>query len=242
MLSKNELKYIQSLCQKKQRSAERLFIAEGVKLAAELLAYGYPVEKIYALDEWEAPDLHLPVTRISSMEMEKISSLQTPNQVLVIARQKEPDGEPVWKKKITLVLDGIQDPGNLGTIIRIADWFGIDQIVASHDTVELYNPKVIQSTMGSFLRVSIWYRDLKTLLSAPQVPVYGALLNGTSMYRIQPIEEGILVIGNESKGIRDNILPLITDAVTIPRIGKAESLNAAVATGILLSQLHPART
>lgn len=237
MLSKNELKYIQSLCQKKQRISERLFLAEGTKLVAELLEAGYPIKNIYALESWAAPLPDLPITRISPIELEKISTLQTPNQVVVVAEQREPTGEPVLKNKLTLVLDGIQDPGNLGTIIRIADWFGIDQIIASNDTVELYNPKVIQATMGSFLRLKIWYRELEELLTTINVPVYGALLNGTSMYATKPPKEALLVIGNESKGIRENILPYIKHAITIPRTGKAESLNAAVATGILLAQL-----
>lgn len=179
----------------------------------------------------------MPITRIAPFELEKISSLQKPNQVLLIAEQQEPAGEPELKNHFILALDGIQDPGNLGTIIRIADWFGIDQIIASKDTAELYNPKVIQSTMGSFLRVKVWYRNLETILQKKQVPVYGALLNGESMYNTASPKEGILVIGNESKGIRETILPFIHHAITIPRIGKAESLNAAVATGILLSQL-----
>ena len=237
MLSKNELKYIQSLCQKKQRINERLFLAEGTKLVAELLEAGYPIKNIYALESWAAPLPDLPITRISPIELEKISTLQTPNQVVVVAEQREPTGEPVLKNKLTLVLDGIQNPGNLGTIIRIADWFGIDQIIASNDTVELYNPKVIQATMGSFLRLKIWYRELEELLTTINVPVYGALLNGTSMYATKPPKEALLVIGNESKGIRENILPYIKHAITIPRTGKAESLNAAVATGILLAQL-----
>lgn len=238
MLSKNELKYIQSLCQKKQRTAERLFLAEGVKLAGELLEAGYPVKNIYALEEWDAPVTNIPITRIAPFELEKISALQTPNQVLLVAEQQEQVDEPELKNHFTLVLDGIQDPGNLGTIIRIADWFGIHQIIASKDTAELYNPKVIQSTMGSFLRVKIWYRDLEPVLAKKEVPVYGALLNGTSIYTTRSPKEGILVIGNESKGIRETILPFINHAITIPRIGKAESLNAAVATGILLSQLR----
>lgn len=237
MLSKNELKYIQSLCQKKQRTAERLFIAEGVKLVKELVDASYPVKHIYALDEWDAPVTAIPITRISAIELGKMSSLQTPNQVLAVVEQREPTGEPVLTGKRTLVLDGIQDPGNLGTLIRIADWFGISQIIASLDTVELYNPKVVQSTMGSFLRVNIWYKDLSIVLNQQQVPVYGALLEGESMYKINPLTEGVLLIGNESKGIREHLLPFITHQVTIPRIGKAESLNAAVATGILLASL-----
>ena len=237
MLSKNELKYIQSLCQKKQRTAERLFIVEGVKLVKELIEANYPIKNIYALEEWAAPTTAIPITRINAIELEKISSLQTPNQVLAVVEQQEPIGEPSLKGKLTLMLDGIQDPGNLGTLIRIADWFGIDQIIASHDTVELYNPKVIQSTMGSFLRVNIWYKDIATVLEQQEIPVYGALLEGESIYKTDPPTEGILLIGNESKGIREPLLPLITHRITIPRIGKAESLNAAVATGILLSTL-----
>lgn len=125
----------------------------------------------------------------------------------------------------------------MGTIIRIADWFGIEQIIASEDTVELYNPKVIQSTMGSFMRIKLWYKPLTHFLSALQVPVYGALLTGNNLYEQPLLKEGVLVIGNESKGIRPELLPFISHPVTIPRIGGAESLNAAVATGILLSHL-----
>jgi TrmH family RNA methyltransferase len=126
----------------------------------------------------------------------------------------------------------------MGTIIRIADWFGIDQIIASEDTVELYNPKVIQSTMGSFMRVKVWYRDIASLLGKCEVPIYGAVLEGKSMYEVKPPETGILVIGNESKGIREELQSLIQERITIPRIGQAESLNAAVALGILLSQFR----
>lgn len=235
MLSKNELKYIQSLCQKKQRLAEGLFLAEGVKLVNELLLAGFPVHHVYATPEWEAPIPELPLTRVTEEELARMSTLQTPNQVLAVARQRVPHGTPTWKGQLTLVLDGIQDPGNMGTLIRIADWFGITQIVASEDTVELYNPKVIQSTMGSFLRINCWYGNLGNMLSQADVPIYGALLNGANLYETGRVTEGALVIGNESKGIREQVLPLIQHAVTIPRIGQAESLNAAVATGILLS-------
>ncbi|MBL0884293.1 MAG: RNA methyltransferase [Chitinophagaceae bacterium] len=236
MLSKNEVKYIQSLCHKKQRTAERLFIVEGVKLVQELITEGYPVKNIYATAQWTIPKGDYPVSIISEQELEKISSLQTPNQVLAIVQQPELADEPQWHHKLTLVLDGIQDPGNMGTIIRIADWFGIDQIIASEDTVELYNPKVIQSTMGSFIRVKVWYRDIASLLVKKEIPIYGAVLDGQSMYEIQPPNAGILMIGNESKGIREDLQSLIHHRITIPKIGQAESLNAAVALGILLSQ------
>ncbi|HEY1019685.1 MAG TPA: RNA methyltransferase [Sediminibacterium sp.] len=238
MLSKNELKYIQSLCQKKQRQEERLFLVEGAKLVEELLQTGLNVRKIYALPVWAEKHRHLPqLTEITEEELEKISNLQTPNQVLALVEQPEPAAEPVLANQLTLVLDTIQDPGNLGTIIRIADWFGIRQIVASMDTVELYNPKVIQSTMGSYARVQVCYRPLADFLSAATVPVYGALLNGQNMYQVAPLKEGILLIGNESKGIQADLLTFVSHPITIPRIGGAESLNAAVAAGIIISHL-----
>jgi len=238
MLSKNELKYIQSLCQKKQRQQERLFIVEGTKLVEELLPAQYRVRRIYALPVWAEKHGTLNnLTIITEEELEKISNLQSPNQVLAVVEQPDLGGKPVLENQITLVLDNIQDPGNLGTIIRIADWFGIHQIVASMDTAELYNPKVIQSTMGSFARVQVWYQSLPQLLQTVTVPVYGALLNGKDMYQEAPLKEGILVIGNESKGICEELLPFISHPIAIPRIGGAESLNAAVATGIIVSHL-----
>ena len=238
MLSKNELKYIQSLCQKKQRAQEGLFLAEGPKLAFELLASDYQVEKLYATSEWLSENpVNIDATVVTEIELAKMSTLQTPNEVLLVCRQKKELGTPNFNNKLSIVLDGLQDPGNVGTIIRIADWFGINQIIASEDTVELYNPKVIQSTMGSFIRVSCWYSKLSEILSSVDVPIYGALLNGNPVKKIGHLQEGILVIGNESKGIRESVLPFISNAITIPRIGHAESLNAAVATGILLSHL-----
>jgi TrmH family RNA methyltransferase len=238
MLSKNELKYIQSLCQKKQRAQEGLFLAEGPKLAMELLNSDYQVEKLYATAAWLADNpVDVEATAVSELELAKMSTLQTPNEVLLMCRQKKDFGVPVFKNNVSIILDGLQDPGNLGTIIRIADWFGIKQIIASEDTVELYNPKVIQSTMGSFIRVKCWYTHLPEILSSVEIPIYGAFLKGHSVNQVGTLKEGLLVIGNESKGIREAVLPFITKAITIPRIGQAESLNAAVAAGILLSHL-----
>ena len=238
MLSKNELKYIQSLCHKKQRQETGLFLAEGPKLVEELLHSDYRIKKILATGRWtEEHGTNHIVEQVTEAELGKISALQTPNQVLAIVEQKALATEPVIEGRLSLVLDGIQDPGNMGTIIRIADWFGIEQIIASEDTVELYNPKVIQSTMGSFMRIKLGYKPLTHFLSALQVPVYGALLTGNNLYEQPLLKEGVLVIGNESKGIRPELLPFISHPVTIPRIGGAESLNAAVATGILLSHL-----
>jgi TrmH family RNA methyltransferase len=240
MLSKNELKYIQSLCQKKQRQQEGLFIAEGTRLVDELLQSGYLIRKIYSLPDWiaEHPAVSAEVQQVSEAELQKISLLQTPHQVLAIAAQKYPGPLPAESQAFTLVVDGIQDPGNFGTIIRIADWFGIRQIIASEDTVELYNPKVIQATMGSFIRVEVYYAPLEAYLQNCRLPIYGALLNGKSLYEQVPISEAVLVIGNEGKGIRESLLPLITHPITIPRIGGAESLNAAVAAGIIVSHLR----
>lgn len=239
MLSKNDVKDIQSLCHKKHRDEAQLFVAEGPKLAEELLKSNFEIVSVYALKDWinENNNISSSAIEISEVELRKISSLQTPNKVLVIARQKELVEEPVLKDTITLVLDGIQDPGNLGTIIRIADWFGVKQIVASNDTVEVYNPKVVQSTMGSICRVDLWYKELDEWMATIDTPVYGALLNGQSIYKAQKTREAILAIGNESKGIRASIGDRVKYPVTIPRIGEAESLNAAVATGIILSHL-----
>jgi len=238
MISKNEAKYIQSLCHKKQRQQEGLFIAEGPKLVEELLNSHYTVHKLYASAEWlnDNKQNRVEVVEVSEAELEKLSSLQTPNKVVAVVQQKDV-AIPTTKGKISLVLDGIQDPGNLGTIIRIADWFGIGEIICSEDTVELYNPKVVQGTMGSFVRVNVWYGDLKKFLSNNPMPVYGTLLHGNSIYQIAKPTEGLLVIGNEGKGIRDEVLPFIKYPITIPKIGGAESLNAAVATGIVVSHL-----
>lgn len=236
MLSKNEVKYIKSLSHKKHRDEERLLIAEGPKLAEEILKSDFVIKHVYATNEWlsKHSSMAAPVTEISPSELINISNLQTPNEVLVIAKQKVLSREPVLPNNITLALDGIQDPGNFGTIIRIADWFGINQIVASEDSVEEYNPKVVQSTMGSICRVDVWYKDLPQWIEQIQVPVYGALLNGQNVYELKAIKEGLLVIGNEAKGIRELLKTKITHRVTIPKIGGAESLNAAVATGIIV--------
>lgn len=237
MLSKNEAKYIQSLCHKKQRHEERLFIAEGVKLADELLKAGYGIRKIYATEEWARQHPGTEAHIVTEDELAKISALPSPNQVLIIAEQKAQEQKPVFTGQLTIALDAIQDPGNFGTIIRIADWFGIKQVIASNDTVELYNPKTIQSTMGSFTRVNTWYGPLDKMLAEATVPVFGAVLDGENMYSSQKITEGILLIGNEGKGINPSLLSYITHPVTIPKTGGAESLNAAVATGILVSHL-----
>ncbi len=238
MLSKNETKYIQSLCHKKQRQLTGLFIVEGVKQIEELLLSDFVIKTIYATQDWASKNLgdaHL--VSVTADELKKISALQTPNQVLALVEVPIPKKLLIPSNKWVLALDGIQDPGNMGTLIRIADWFGIDTILASPDSVDCYNPKVIQSTMGSFSRVSVYYEPLDQLFLSCQLPIYGALLEGQSVFANDQYKKGILLIGNESKGIHPTLQQSITQAINIPRIGKAESLNAAVAAGILLSHL-----
>ena len=237
MVTKSELKYIQSLSDKKVRLETGCFIAEGVKLVGEMIAAGYPLKAVYALDSWESPDASIEVTRIEVFELEKMSMLQTPNQVLAVAMMPQQVKALDLGGQLTLVLDGIQDPGNMGTIIRTADWFGITQIVASEDTVDVYNPKVIGATMGSFMRVSVTYKNLADWMPTIKLPVYGALLEGENVFTIKTPQKGLLVIGSEGKGIRENILDFITHPVTIPKTGDAESLNAGIAAGIIVAQL-----
>ncbi len=237
MVSKSELKYIQSLSDKKVRLETGCFIAEGVKLVDEMIAAGYPIKGIYALDSWDAPGTSIEVNRVEAFELEKMSLLQTPNQVVAVAKMPSKTDAINLTGKLTIVLDGIQDPGNLGTIIRIADWFGVQQIVASEDTVDVYNPKVIQATMGSFMRVSVAYKNIADWLPTVKLPIFGALLEGENIFTTKLPAQGLLVIGSEAKGIREDSIDFITHPVTIPKIGGAESLNAGVATGIIVAQL-----
>ena len=239
MLNRNEVKYIQSLYHKKKRNEEGAFIAEGTKLMSELLNSSFRVIKIYALKNWIMENANVEnVVEVTESELKKISRQETPNNVLAIVEKNDDDDIPDLRNKVTVILDGIQDPGNLGTIIRTADWFGVENIIATNDTADVYNPKVIQSSMGSFLRVNMFYTDISALLSATKIPVFGATLKGNDISTIGSVAECLLVIGNESKGIRQEILPWIQHQVTIPGIGKAESLNAAVATGIILWKLR----
>ncbi|MEP6512728.1 MAG: RNA methyltransferase [Parafilimonas sp.] len=215
-----------------------MFVAEGVKIAEELLHSNFEIVRIYALAEWiENHPAKKNAHEISEDELKKISNLKTPNQVIAIVKKKIHKKPVDLQNAVSLVLDNIQDPGNFGTIIRTADWFGITNIIAGTDTVDVYNSKVIQSTTGSFIRTNIFYTDLKKILQQAAMPVYGALLEGKNVFEVGKINEGLLVIGNESKGISKNLLPFVQHAITIPRKGKAESLNAAVATGIILSHL-----
>ena len=240
MITKNQVKYIQSLGQKKWRDSEQVFIAEGPKLVNELLiATNCKIIQIYALKEWiDQIKPGVVVTEVTTDELQKISQLSTPNHVLAIAKKIEWESEAIIKGNISLALDEIQDPGNMGTIIRLADWFGVKNIFCSMNCADAYNPKVVQASMGSITRIRIEYNDLPTWLKKnDDLTVYATVLNGEDVTKMEKKNEGIIIIGNESKGISDEVLALAKVQITIPRKGKAESLNAAVATGIILSHL-----
>lgn len=239
MISKNQIKLLQSLKQLKFRREHGLFIAEGRKIVEELIPSGIRVKEIYALQEWideyrilcekSGTTMH----PVSNKELERISNLSTPNQALALCHI--PMHETIQPKEgILIALDGIRDPGNLGTIVRTADWFGIETVICSGDCVDVYNPKVVQSTMGSIARVKVIYTELEEYLFEAGLPVYATVLEGESIWEKAPAD-GIYVIGNESRGIRESVLRHATHRIAIPSSGKAESLNASVATGIVLA-------
>jgi len=247
MLSKNTIKHLQSLKQNKFRDEFQQFVAEGDKLVTELLSGYFKIIEIFALKEWLTTHKvanHIAVTEVSTSELERISGLTTPNMVVALLEIPQAKNiDTAIFEKLLLVLDEIKDPGNLGTIIRIADWFGISSIICSNHTVDVYNPKVVQATMGSIARVNVLYAELKTLLETlpKDIPVYGTLLNGENIYTQELSKNGIVLIGNESKGISDELLPFITQKLLIPSYtensgNKAESLNASVATAIVCAE------
>jgi TrmH family RNA methyltransferase len=243
MITKNQVKYIQSLGQKKSRDIENRFIAEGPKLVNELLtAENCRIIQVLALKEWinENPTAssRTEVIELSDLELEKISQLTSPNQLLAVIEKIQWKNDPEIKGNISLALDTIQDPGNMGTIVRLADWFGIKNIFCSTDCADVYNPKVVQASMGSISRVRVEYTDiLSWLIENKDIRIYAAVLDGKDITKMEKVSEGIIVIGNESKGINTEMLKLANVQITIPGKGKAESLNAAVATGIILSHL-----
>lgn len=216
---------------KKYRDREGCFVLEGEKMVLEVL-HERPQEILCLCTTKEHTSFEGEQYVVSEAEMKAISEMTTPTSHLAILRRPE---FPHSKARFILAIDGVQDPGNMGTLIRTADWFGVDRIVCSKETVDLFNPKVIQSTMGSIFRVPVEYTDLAAYFSAQKLPVYGALLDGQELKKYVLQAEGILLVGNEGKGIREELLPHITHPVKIPGFGQAESLNVAVATGILLA-------
>jgi RNA methyltransferase, TrmH family len=245
MFSKSSIKYIQSLQHKKFRDEYNCFVAEGPKVVSGLLSTGsFPVKGIYALQEWiDEMDESLrrsnqdKIETIKDFELSKIASYTTANKVVAVFEKKAVAENIRVKNKLTLVLDDIQDPGNLGTIIRTADWFGIENIICSPNTVDMYNSKVVQSTMASLGNVNLIYSMLPIWLKKQKdIKIFAATLNGRSINEYSDLKEGIIIIGNESQGISEEIMQFATEKITIPKKGQAESLNAAVATGIILSK------
>jgi len=245
-ISKSQVKYIQSLSHKKFRDAEGVFVAEGPKIVGELLRVpGMRCRQLFAVEAWiEEAGLagvsaqHIGETlHVGEAGLERLSALATANQVVAVF-EKPVFPPPDFNKGITLVLDGIQDPGNLGTLVRIADWFGLTAVVCSGDSADVFNGKAIQSTMGSVGRVPVVYDDPVAVLNGYSgMPVFAAVLGGEDLFGMDRVERGFIVVGNESKGIRSGLLELATERVTIPGAGRAESLNAAVAAGIIISHL-----
>jgi TrmH family RNA methyltransferase len=257
LITKSQVKYIQSLAHKKFRDTEGVFVVEGPKITGELLrAPAMRLRAAYGLREWiagvsengvghaavgatggsEAGVQGPAFVEVSPAELQRLSALTTPNQVVAVFEK------PVFPSRDTtkgvwLVLDSIQDPGNLGTIVRLADWFGLSGVIAGGDSADVFNPKAVQSTMGSVGRVPVLYEDPAMVIRDTGLPVYATVLAGEVVYGLGRMKQGFIVIGNESKGIGAGLLELATRRITIPRVGEAESLNAAVATGIVLSHL-----
>lgn len=239
MLTAHTIKILQSLDKKKFRQKYNLFLVEGNKTIRELFNSNFKIKEIFSTDPQKLDHSNVPVTHISENELKKISFLMNPKDSVAVCYLNEEQTE-IEDKKIQLVLDGIQDPGNLGTIIRLADWFGIEQIICSEDTVDFYNPKVIQATMGSFTRVNVVYTALTPYLSNTKNINLGTDMIGENLYTFEKPEHLNLILGNEGNGMRPETEKLLQKNITIPRFGKSqstESLNVSMAAGIILGQL-----
>lgn len=244
MLSKNQIKEIRLLHVSKYRKREQYFIAEGPTIVDEFISSEYEIDKIFALESWieknkTTSNIVIPIT---PRELQSISLLKTPNQVLATVKYPEKKQLKFSSDELILALDTIQDPGNLGTIIRIADWFGIKKLICSLETADAYNPKVVQASMGAITRVQFVYTDLeKWLQELPKnTNIYGTLLDGENIYETKLANEGIIIIGNEGNGISHKIQKLVTNRIKIPSYGDSlmESLNAAVATAIVCNEFR----
>jgi TrmH family RNA methyltransferase len=244
MISKSQISFIKSLHQKKIRKEHGLFIVEGLKSIQEFINSEYVVDSVYCTENL-MPKLDnlsrkIKPVGITESELSRISALSTPQAILAIVQIPQQTDLNIKKLdgSFILALDGVQDPGNLGTIIRTADWFGLNTILCSKDTAEVYNPKVVQASMGSLSRVNIIYTDLGDVFSQINIPVYGALLDGKSIYETDFGQEGIILLGNEGNGISEYLIEKINYPITIPRYGKAESLNVAISASIFCSELR----
>ena len=238
MLSKNQQKIIQKLQQKKYRNELGLFVVEGKKGILEFVQAGFKVETIFATSLFSEQLNKLPLTLISKEELSKISTLKNPDEGVAIFRQPKRKG--ILQEGLILALDNIQDPGNLGTLIRLCDWFGIETLLCSEQTVDCYNPKVVQASMGSLSRVEVHYLPLAGFLVTCDLPVYVATLEGENLYTATFPEDCVIILGNEANGVSPEVTALANGAITIPRFGRrqqAESLNVAMAGAIIMSQV-----
>ena len=236
MVSKNQIKLINSLQQKKYRKLHNLFIAEGKKVIQELLDAQFSLAYLF-VTKADLFDTNPAAILISENELKKITALTTANDCLAVFEIKETSFKPTTE--LELALDNIKDPGNMGTIIRLCDWFGISKMVCSEETVDVYNPKVVQATMGSIARVNVVYTHLATYLKATDLEIFGTFMDGKNMYKTKLPSKGIIVMGNEANGISSEIEQLVTQKISIPRFGslqQTESLNVATATAIILSE------
>ncbi|WP_177761109.1 TrmH family RNA methyltransferase [Flavobacterium sp. I3-2] len=239
MISKNQIKQISQLKQKKFREIDQKFIAEGIKVIQELIASDLKLVHIYVTEYFDFGVSSNLVTQISETDLKKISALTNPNTCLAVFEM--PNLNLPQPNGLKVALDDVRDPGNLGTIIRLCDWFGISDLICSETSVDVYNPKVVQATMGSMTRVNVHYVDLKKYLQETNVPIYGTFMDGNNIYKEQLKTEGIIVMGNEANGISVEIEKLVTHRISIPRFGDlqvTESLNVATATAITLSEFR----
>ena len=243
MITKNQIKYINSLQQKKFRTEHQSFVVEGAKSVLELLKSDFEIELLFITQSFSEENesilrnFSMITVIVEPTDLEKAGSFSSNNAALAVVKTKENVELLVNGKEFALILDDIRDPGNLGTIIRIADWYGITKIICSHETVDFYNPKVINATMGSFTRILMYYTDLKQFVEKQQVNIYGTLLDGENIHRTHFTDAGFIVIGNEANGISEEITQLVTHKITIPRFGGAESLNAGIATAVVLDNV-----
>ena len=239
MLSKNQVKLIQKLQQKKYRNELNLFIVEGKKSIVEFLQAGYRLELLIATEVFATALNGQPITLVSKEELRKVSSLKNPDEGLAIFHQRQHKG--ILQEGVILALDNVQDPGNLGTLIRLCDWFGIETLICNSQTVDCYNPKVVQATMGSLTRVAVHYLGLAGFLATCALPLYAMDLDGENLYTTEFPEDCVLILGNEANGISPEIRALADGIITIPRFGKlqqTESLNVAMAGAIVVSQVR----
>ena len=239
MLSKNQVKLIQKLQQKKYRNELNLFIVEGKKSIVEFLQAGYRLELLIATEVFATALNGQPITLVSKEELRKVSSLKNPDEGLAIFHQRQHKG--ILQEGVILALDNVQDPGNLGTLIRLCDWFGIETLICNSQTVDCYNPKVVQATMGSLTRVAVHYVDLAGFLATCTLPLYALDLDGENLYTTEVPEDCVLILGNEANGISLEVRALADGIITIPRFGKlqqTESLNVAMAGAIVMSQVR----